>query len=87
MLAYALYYPRIEPGDALEFKRGFKRIFNACGERGGPALCDCSSDSEWTIRDPRRNPEDTFFCLPRRCKCRDNSTQAIRPWASERQSK
>ena len=75
-----MWFDPLPARDVRNLKAGFLRMFNACSRKGGTKFCICSSIPGWIIKDPKASVQDTFYCLPKACRCRDNSVEQFKLW-------
>ena len=75
-----LFYDPLLPNDATKLAKGFKKMIHACSSSGGARYCSCSSAKKTYITDPKGIIDDTFYCLPKWCRCQDGRVEKLPLW-------
>ena len=77
-----MFYAKLLPRDAGNLRRGFSAMVNMCSQNGGARICKCGSDptGKRLLADPAEDITETFFCLPKVCRCKDGTLDRAKLW-------
>ncbi len=78
--AYAVWFDPMLEKDAEKLRRGFDAMLDVCSNNGGMQFCRCATGSKNMVRNLTSSVAETFFCLPKKCRCRNGKEEEIPLW-------